>query len=89
MTFYNRLALGWVIVGALAFAGCQEDNEKAVKAQANLSAPADAKGAAPAPQPKSLEDMAKQAKSAPSTPVPSNYPGASRYPSTPAGKSAQ
>lgn len=81
MVFIRRdLALTLVSAVALGLLGCQEDNEKQLRAQAKLSAPADGKAGTPAPQPSSLDELARQAQqggSAAST-TPKNYPGISR-----------
>ena len=46
MTARRSLGLGLIPIVALAMIGCQEDNNAAVKAQANLPTPA---GSSPAP----------------------------------------
>ena len=77
MAFYRQWALGFVGACALAFAGCQEDNEAAMKAQQKLAPSADAKEGPPPAQPKTMEDMAKQYQQQGGG-MPSSYPGMSR-----------
>jgi len=67
--------VGSLLLGGLALisAGCQEDNEAAIKAQEAKSSDAQVKATGPAP--KSLSDMADQYKASGKT---AGYPGSKK-----------